>query len=300
MSAHERLDEENPAAQAHADLHYEEEDSTTTLNKVDDNNKDDQNITTSTSTPSTTTPATTSIPAWKISVRTLTGQNIPVELDSPDTALISDIKNRLENQMNVPASFMRLIFAGRELVDGNKVLSYGIKDGDAIHLVLRQNPPANPRPTPTDDPNAARGDYQALAIPALNNNNGNRVIEAWQLGRAVKMFSIVDGIFLLLWAFSKWELVFAVVLAICGFYGARQYKLPYVCLYVVYLLFSIGIRIYWMADYSSFFLTLVLVLGVLIEFYILNITLKFIKVIRRLTPADRAELAAMHAPAFGF
>jgi len=299
MSGHERLDEENPAAQAHADLHDNDthliEDEQSTINNGDksNNSEDKDNQTTST---------TTSSPAWKISVRTLTGQNIPVELDSPDTALISDVKNKLENQMNVPASFMRLIFAGRELVDSNKVLSYGIKEGDAIHLVLRQNPPVSSanRAIP-DDASAARGDYQALAIPApVGGGDNNRVLESWQLGRAVKMFSIVDGIFLLLWAFSVWPLVFAVLLAICGFYGATHYKLRYVCLYVVYLLFSIGIRIYWMTTYQTFFLTLVLVLGVLIEFYILNITLKFIKVIRRLTLADRAELAALHAPAFGF
>jgi len=296
MSGHERLDEENPAAQAHADLHddhlIDEAEHSTTTNNTTSEQDNNQPI----SSP------TTSAVAWKISVRTLTGQNIPVELDSPDTALISDVKNRLENQMNVPASFMRLIYAGRELVDSNKVLSYGIKEGDAVHLVLRQNPPAPsaPRATP-DDASVARGDYQALAIPAaVGGGDNNRVLESWQLGRAVKMFSIVDGIFLLLWAFSMWPLVFAVLLAICGFYGATHYKLRYVCLYVVYLLFSIGIRIYWMTAYQSFFLTLVLVLGVLIEFYILNITLKFIKVIRRLTPADRAELAALHAPAFGF
>jgi len=294
MSGHERLDEENPAAQAHADLHENnedlmEDDHSTTNNSSDKDNKDNQ----STSSP------TSSAPTWKISVRTLTGQNIPVELDSPDTALIADVKNRLENQMNVPASFMRLIFAGRELVDTNKVLSYGIKEGDAIHLVLRQNPPV-PRATP-EEAGAARGDYQALPIPApVGGGDNNRVLQSWQLGRAVKMFSIVDGIFLLLWAFSMWPLLFAVLLAICGFYGATHYKLRYVCLYVVYLLFSIGIRIYWMTTYQTFFLTLVLVLGVLIEFYILNITVKFIKVIRRLTPADRAELAALHAPSFGF
>jgi len=288
---HERLDEENPGAQAHVELHDEDNSFTQPNEQLDKDN---------TTTTTTSSPSSSTTSAWKISVRTLTGQNIPVELDSPDTALISDVKNKLENQMNVPTSFMRLIFAGRELVDGNKVLSYGIKDGDAVHLVLRQNPPAAPRANP-DDPNAARGDYQALAIPPVGGaNNGNRVLESWQLGRAVKMFSIVDGIFLLLWAFSNWPLVFAVLLAICGFYGATHYKLPFVCLYVFYLLFSIAIRIYWMTPYQSFFLTLVLVLGVLIEFYILNITIKFIKVIRRLTPADRAELSALHAPAFGF
>jgi len=303
-TGHERLNEENPGAQAHNELHVNNGESGENQNASmtgmnDSSSSSGNNSDTNGSGNSGNSGTSGTISSWKLSVRTLTGQNIPVEIEQPDTALILDIKNKLETQMNVPVSFMRLIFAGRELVDGNKVTSYGIKEGDAVHLVLRQNQPA-PRPS-SDDPNAARGDYQALPIPVvIPDPNNHNVPDAWQLGRAVKMFSIVDGIFLLLWAFSYWYFTFAVVLAICGFYGATHYRLSYVCLYVVYLLLSIGFRIFWMTTSQGFFLTLVLVLGVLIEFYILNITLKFIKVIRRLTPADRAELTALNAPAFGF
>jgi len=327
MSTHVRLDEENPHLQAHSHLHDVHEENTndvSTNNTTTNTTNDTATVTTSDTTNTTTEKNETSGSnsnsssnssgnssgnSWKLSVRTLTGQNILVDLEKPESAIVLDIKNKLESQLNLPTNFMRLIFAGRELVDGNKVTSYGIKDGDAIHLVLRQNQPVV-RPTPNDNPNAAReGDYHALVMPGGDNNNNNnnnnnnssaRVVEAWQLGRAVKMFSIVDGIFLLLWAFSTWQFLFAVFLAICGFYGATHYKLSYVCLYVVYLLLSIGIRIYWMTLSEGFFFTLILVLGVLIEFYILNITLKFIKVIRRLTPADRLDLAQLRAPAFGF
>jgi len=123
-----------------------------------------------------------------------------------------------------------------------------------------------------------------------------RVLDAWQLGRAVKMFAIVDGIFLFIWSFTYWPLAVAVCLAICGYYGAQHYRLPLVVLYVIYLLLSIGLRVYWLTREETFLMTLVLVLGILIEFYILNITLKFIALLKVLTSRERQELVGMRHP----
>jgi len=107
------------------------------------------------------------------------------------------------------------------------------------------------------------------------------------------MFAIVDCAFLLIWSFSFWPFAIAVGLAVCGYYGALHYRLPYVVMYVLYLLLSIGVRIWWMTRGDTFLMTLILVLGVLISFYILNITMKFIAILKVLTPRDRQELIGM-------
>jgi len=121
-----------------------------------------------------------------------------------------------------------------------------------------------------------------------------RVLDAFQLSRAVKLFAIVDGVFLLIWSFQIWYLALGVVLAICGYYGATHYRAPYVYMYVLYLLLSIAYRLYWMSRGQNAITTLVVVLGIVIEFYILNITLKLIGVLKRLTDNERTELAAIN------
>jgi len=198
-------------------------------------------------------------------------------------------------------SFQRLIYSGRELIDNNSLASYGLQDGHVVHLVLRQNLPQQPQNIyggARADVDGRHEQYEQLGGGGGQGEDPQRIMDASQLGKAVKMFAIVDCVFLLIWSFSFWPLAIAVFLAICGYYGALHYRLPYVIMYVIYLLLSIAVRVWWMTRVENFLMTLILVLGVLIEFYILNITMKFIAILKVLTPRERQELIAMRTPGF--
>ena len=56
-------------------------------------------------------------------------------VELPATAMVEDLKEALSRRMDAPASTQRLIYGGRELVDGRMLLDYEIDD--IVHLVLR-------------------------------------------------------------------------------------------------------------------------------------------------------------------
>jgi len=247
---------------------------------------------------STDAPPLPSSRKLNLQIKTLTGQNFPIELEIvTGQETVVDIKSKIESVYEIPVSFQRLIYAGRELNDTALVSSYRIEDGHTLHMVLRQNRPVQPSPQPLQAQIPEGFQVHVAAAGVGVGGDPQRSMDVLQLSRAVKMFAIIDAIFLLLWSFSFWPLAIAVCMAMSGYYGAQHFRLRYVCLYVIYLLGSIALRVYWMAKDGNFMFTLVLVLGVLIQFYILNITMKFIGLLRTLTPQDRAELIALRSPA---
>jgi len=247
---------------------------------------------------------TTGANTLKINVKTLTGMTIVVELPAAAPNTVADIKTQIESQQGVPPHFQRLIFSGRELADEQTLAAGGVTNNAVVHLVLRQND-ANAHGAAVN-PNE-QNNAQALAlagVPIDFNLPVNiappahdpvRVFDAARLQRFIKLFAVIDGVFLLIWSVMRfyWPLAVGVCLAASGYYGAVNYKAGYVALYVLYLIASIGFRCYliYMAEQAT--TMLILGVGVLVGIYVLNLTCKFLLLIRRLTEADKAELRAM-------
>lgn len=92
-------------------------------------------------------------------------------------------------------------------------------------------------------PNAQHALFLQLGAPAADDEETSITR---QLGKAVRMFSIIDTvgcilsespfnwrpiarqIFLVIWSFSYWPLIFGLTLAICGYYGANRFKPSYI------------------------------------------------------------------------
>ncbi|KAI8615239.1 ubiquitin-related domain-containing protein [Chytriomyces sp. MP71] len=69
-----------------------------------------------------------------IKVKTLTGKEIEIDIDSNDT--VARIKDRVEEKEGIPPAQQRLIFGGRQMNDDKTATDYNIEGGSVLHLVL--------------------------------------------------------------------------------------------------------------------------------------------------------------------
>ena len=72
--------------------------------------------------------------ARQIKVKTLTGKEIEIDIESDDT--ISRIKERVEEKEGIPPPQQRLIFGGKQMADDKHASEYNIEGGSVLHLVL--------------------------------------------------------------------------------------------------------------------------------------------------------------------
>lgn len=71
----------------------------------------------------------------QIFIKTLTGRTITIIVEPTDT--VRNVKEKIKDKDAVPVNEQRLLYAGKELKDEDKLLEYNIQMESTIHLVLR-------------------------------------------------------------------------------------------------------------------------------------------------------------------
>lgn len=79
-------------------------------------------------------PNTTQAITMQVKVKTLTGRDIPVDVESSDKVI--RIKEMMEEKEGIPPAQQRLIFNGSQLNDEITIEESGIQAGASLHLVL--------------------------------------------------------------------------------------------------------------------------------------------------------------------
>ena len=164
-----------------------------------------------------------------------------------------------------------------------------IEQGTIVHEVRPIHAPPPPPTTP----------ITATAAGRVT----SKTILAYNLGKSVKIFSILDGIFCFLYAlYSAWYFI-PLLMNIVGYYGAKHYNKNLVLSYLIYSILNITSKsITWIFitfytptpdnfDWNGY--TFFTIVGILIELYICHMVYRLYITLKNLSEQEYIGLQGL-------
>jgi len=119
------------------------------------------------------------------------------------------------------------------------------------------------------------------------------MIKTYSIARTVKILTIIDIFFSFIYCFNNPWFFLPLIIAITGYYGAKQFKQHYICIYGVYIIIDAVFKtaiFFWVYGTLSndeksehLFNVILIILSFMISMWILDIVYKFYKQLEKLS-----------------
>jgi len=107
--------------------------------------------------------------------------------------------------------------------------------------------------------------------------------KTYQYGHTLRLFAGIDIVFNILYCLSDPYWFFPLLCSISGYYGAKEFKKNYVIFYFVYEIINLLGKCYVFVNVKlSVYQTVMIILSSIINIWVIEITSRFINMIRKL------------------
>ena len=121
------------------------------------------------------------------------------------------------------------------------------------------------------------------------------VMSVVRLCRFVRIFALIDAVFLLIYGLQAFYFIILAVLAIAGYWGAKNLDRKYLFMYCLCLFLEIAVRCYMIyLDTTNIINIILLVLMILIDLFVARCVYKLYRAIPLLGPEQRDRILILN------
>merc|ERR1719499_3061839 len=153
----------------------------------------------------------------------------------------------IHDRQNVDADRQRLIYRAQELRNEVPLSQYGIQTGSTLHLVVRRHiPPQNQVNVDINDSGMVDpyNQYHENRFSVMDAEAMIDVMSVVRLCRFVRIFALIDAVFLLIYGLQAFYFIILAILAVAGYWGSKNLERKYLIMYCLCLLLEIAVRCY--------------------------------------------------------
>eukprot|EP00485_Elphidium_margaritaceum_P010439 CAMPEP_0202706140 /NCGR_PEP_ID=MMETSP1385-20130828/18605_1 /ASSEMBLY_ACC=CAM_ASM_000861 /TAXON_ID=933848 /ORGANISM="Elphidium margaritaceum" /LENGTH=256 /DNA_ID=CAMNT_0049364541 /DNA_START=57 /DNA_END=827 /DNA_ORIENTATION=- len=228
----------------------------------------------------------------QISIKKLDGDTFYVTLLTAST--VSGLKEMIFTQEQVEPTLQRLIYRAQELKDTFPLSQYGIQNGSTLHLVVRRNLQQNQGQVRVGIEDGIMVDPYAR-FNAMDAESMIDVMSVVRLCRFVRIFALIDAVFLLIYGLQAFYFIILAVLAIAGYWGSKNLDRKYLFMYCLCLFLEMGVRCFMIyLDQTNIINVVLLVLMIMIDMFVLRCVYQLYRAIPMLSPEQRDRILILN------
>lgn len=230
----------------------------------------------------------------QVRLRSLTGTTDNLKVPNK-LITVHELKSRIQAQLRIPCEMQRLIFQGKELVNMDFPLeSYKVIDNSVIHVVVRETLPADAIALPDVEAmqSALRNSEYQRSRNGGNNSDGH-IYEVFRLSRIIMKLALIDTFSLMISSIYLYPVFIFIIFPLSAYYGVQHHRHSYLIPYVLYLIGVISVRFYVIGSAIYWITSVISLLVILFELYILRLIVKFVKSVKALSEEETNQMSAL-------